>query len=243
MKKPLVDIVIPCRNEGKYLEKNIQQIRKTLIKLRVPFQWKILIGEDNSNDNTFEIAKNLAKKYKDVKAYHFVLRSKDLTIKDLWMKSNADIMIFTDADNSADPKFIPDLVKVIEEGNDIAAGYRFHSKENSRGFYRDTISKIYNNILLPLLLPTGVRDTQCGFKAVNRKIVKNVLPKIVREKRNGFFDSELLAVSRSKGYTIKEVPITWKETRQSVLSVNKNIPKFLKEIIKTRLRLINGYYE
>lgn len=238
-----VDIVVPCRNEGNYLEKNIEHIVDTLKSERVSFKWRILIGEDNSTDNTYAVAKKLARKHSTVKAFHFVLRSKDLTIKKLWMESNADIMMFTDADNSADPKFIPALIAAIQSGHAIAAGCRFHSKENSRGWYRDTISSIYNKILLPLILPTGVRDTQCGFKAVNRQVVNEVVSKIVQEKRNGFFDSELLGVAYHKGFRPIEVPITWRETRQSVLSVNKNIPNFLKNIVKTRYRILRGYYD
>ena len=241
MKKLTVDIVVPAYNEGENLSSNIGAIHKILSSKRQSFDWKILIGENGSKDNTYKIAKDLEKKYEKVKAYHFDIGSKDNAIKTLWMKSDADILIFTDADNSADPKFIPDLVKAIEQGNNIAAGYRFHSKENSRGLYRDTISKIYNSILLPLILPTGTKDTQCGFKAVDKKIVQNVVPKLGKE--NGFFDSELLGVAHYKGYTVKEVPITWKETRKSVLSVNKNIPNFLKNIVKVRLKILKGRYD
>lgn len=241
MQKTFVDIIVPAYNEAPHLEKNISLIYSTLKEQKVPFEWRILIGENGSKDNTYEVAKKIAKKYKEVEAFHFDIGSKDNTIKSLWMQSKADILVFTDADNSAHPRFIRDLVKSIQSGSDIAAGYRFHSKANSRGWYRDTISKIYNAIILPVILPTGTRDTQCGFKAVNRKIVENVVPHLGKE--NGFFDSEMLGVSYHKGYKVSEVPVTWEETRRSVLSVNKNIPNFLKNIVKTRLRIIKGFYD
>ena len=43
--------------------------------------WKILIGENGSKDNTYKIAKDLEKKYEKVKAYHFDIGSKDNAIK------------------------------------------------------------------------------------------------------------------------------------------------------------------
>jgi glycosyltransferase involved in cell wall biosynthesis len=241
MKKTRVDIVVPAYNEAPHLAKNIELVYKTLKRIKPSFDWQILIGENGSKDNTYEVAKQLAKKYGEVKAYHFPIGSKDNTVKSLWLNSNADILIFTDADNSADPKFIPDLVKAITDGFDIAAGDRFHSKANSRGLYREMLSRIYNNLLLPLILPTGVKDTQCGFKAINKKVVKSIVPKLGKE--NGFFDTELLAIAKHKGFTVKAVPITWKETRRSVLSVNKNIPNFLKNVVKTRYRLFKGQYD
>lgn len=240
-KKIKVDIAIPAYNESKHLGKNIKLIVDTLRRQKTDFSWRIIIGENGSKDNTYEVAKKLAKKYKEVEARHFDRPSKDNAIIEIWINSDADILVFTDADNSVHPKFIPDLVKAINNGADIAAGYRFHTKENSRGFYRDTISRIYNRIILPIILPVGTRDAQCGFKAVKSKIAKEISPKLRRE--NGFFDSELLGVAYYKGHKIREVPVSFVETRESVLSVNKNIPNFLKNIIKTRAKIKRGYYD
>ena len=239
MKK--VVIAIPAYNEADNLERNILHINKVLSQKKVLFNWEIIIAENGSTDKTYEIAKKLARNYKRVKATHYDRGSKDNAIIETWLKSKVDIMIFTDADNSADPRYILDLVKTIEEGSDIATGYRFHTKLNSRGLYRDTISRIYNNIILPTILPTGTNDTQCGFKAINKKVLREVVPKLSRQ--NGFFDTELLGVAFHKGFKIKEVPITWKETRKSVLSVNKNIPNFLKNLLRTRIKLARGGYD
>jgi glycosyltransferase involved in cell wall biosynthesis len=232
-------IVVPAYNESKNIEKNLSLLYKTL-KKEVKENWKILIAENGSKDSTFQIAKMFAKNNKNVIVKHYDKGSKDNAIIESWINNKVDIYVFTDADNSAHPKYIKNLIEEIKNGTDIAAGYRFHCKENSRGIYRDVISKIYNQILLPIILPTGVRDTQCGMKAVSKRVVENIVPKL--GKNNGFFDSELLGVSYSKGYKTKEVPVSWNETRPSVLSVNKNIPNFLKNIVKTRIKIIKGCY-
>lgn len=240
MKKTL-DIVIPAYNEGPQLEQNIKLIHDTLSNAKNNFSWKIIIAENGSRDNTFEIAEKIARKYSNVVAKHFDRPSKDNAIIESWLASQADVLVFADADNSAHPKHIPLLFEAIQKGNDIAVGFRFHGKENSRGFYRDTISSIYNRLLLPLILPTGTRDTQCGIKAVKKEVAHTICPKMRRE--NGFFDTELLAVAKHKNYTITEVPVTWRETRRSVLSVNKNIPNFLRNVIKVRRRIAQGHYD
>jgi len=242
MKKISVDIVVPAYNEGPHLEKNISVIYTTLKKAKPDWNWKLIIAENGSTDNTFKVAKKLEKKYKEIKAVHFKIGSKDNAIIETWMKSNADILLFTDADNSAHPKFIPKLVGAIIKGNDIAIGSRYENKADSgRGLYRDALSTIYNRIILPIMLPTGVKDTQCGFKAIKKEVAMKIIPKMSRG--SGFFDSELLSVAYNKKFSIKPVPITWEETRQSVLSVNKNIPNFLVNIFKTRFKIMRGYYD
>jgi len=242
MKKLSVEIVVPAYNEAAHLSKNISLIRKVLTDSKLNWTWNILIAENGSLDNTYDEAKKLEKKYKEITAVHFHRGSKDNAVIESWIKSKADILMFTDADNSAHPKHIPILINAILKGNDIAIGSRYENNaDTNRGIYRDTLSKIYNKILLPLILPTGVNDTQCGFKAIRKEAAMKIIPKMSRE--NGFFDSELLSVAYRKKFSIKPVPITWEETRQSVLSVNKNIPNFLVNIFKTRFKMMRGYYD
>lgn len=241
MKRPKAIIVIPAYNESANLEKNIGMVYEALSAKKLDFDWTVVIAENGSKDNTFDVANKLAKKYKNVQAVHLNKASKDNAIIETWMGNEADVFAFTDADNSAHPKYLPILINEVLGGYDLAIGCRFAEIKNSRGFYRDFISSIYNRIIIPIVLPTGVRDAQCGIKAVSRDVARTVAPKMMRE--NGFFDSELLAVSKHKKYKVKEIAVSWHETRKSVLSVNKNIPNFLKNIFRTRMRIRKGYYD
>jgi len=47
--------------------------------------------------------------------------------------------------------------------------------------------------------------------------VENVLNKV--ENKVWFFDSELLYLAQKKGYSIKEVPVIWRENDVSILKV------------------------
>jgi len=51
----------------------------------------------------------------------------------------------------------------------------------------------------------------CGFKAVNQKVIKNILPQV--KNNTWFFDSELVYLAEKNGYKIKEIPVKWAEPR------------------------------
>jgi glycosyltransferase involved in cell wall biosynthesis len=241
MQKPTADIVVPVYNEAPYLYNNIKRIYDVL-KNENNFKWQILIGENGSTDNSFEIAKQLEKEFKGVKAFHLMnINSKGKAIGALWKQSKADILAFTDADLSAEPKFLIPLIKAVMGGNDIAVGFRFHSKYESRGIYRDLTSFVYNNLVLPIFLNVGTKDAQCGFKAINRRVADEIVSKM--EFADWFFDSELLAVAYAKGFKIKEVPLSWKETRKGSLNIPKSTFSFISSAIKLRRKLANHYYD
>jgi glycosyltransferase involved in cell wall biosynthesis len=242
MKKVSVEIVVPAYNEAPFLEENIMYLYDFLKKEKLNFDWTIIIGENGSTDNTLDIAKKLSKKYKKIKWAHHDIGSRDRTLKKLWGESKADIVMYTDADMSVPPKYIPPLINKILEGYDLAIGSRLlKDSEVKREKKRVFLSKIYNGFLIPIILPTGVNDAQCGFKAAKTKFIKDLIPKLCDE--NGFMDTEMLAVSHSRGLKIAEIPVEWQDRRVSTMSVWKNVPNFLKNIIKTRIKILTGFYK
>jgi hypothetical protein len=62
-------------------------------------------------------------------------------------------------------------------------------------------------------------DAQCGFKAVTRKVVTNIIPKI--QDNEWFFDTEMLVVAEKKGYRIYEEPVMWIDNPGSTVRVMK----------------------
>jgi len=243
MKK--VEIIIPAHNEAKILKTSLTYLYKYLNKIK-KVKWSVIIGENGSKDNTFELAKKLSKdkKFPNLRAIHLKTASRDGVLKTIWSNSKADVMLYMDADMSTHPKYTKKLIDAIAfDGYDVAIGSRLKKGSKvKRPFLRVLMSKIYNYIVLPIVLPTGVKDPQCGFKAINQKVSKNILPKLIKE--NGFLDTEMVAVSHYKKYRIKELAIEWEEAeRDSTMSVYENIPKFLKNVLKTRLKIIKGYYD
>ncbi len=77
---------------------------------------------------------------------------------------------------------------------------------------REAISHVYNWIARAVLR-YGVRDAQCGFKAVSRQVVNSVVPLVMDD--SWFFDTELLVLAWRRGMRLKEVPVRWVEDDDS----------------------------
>jgi len=237
-----VDIIIPAYNESKILEDSLNYLYSYLEKIK-EIKWKVIIGENGSKDNTFELAKKLTKKFPNLEAVHINEASRDSVLKELWGKSKADVMMYMDADMSTHPRHTIELINAILEGNDVAIGSRMLPESRvKRPLIRVVMSKLYYSVFLRLFLPVGVKDTQCGFKAINKKVAKEIIPRLIKE--NGFLDTELVAVSKHKKYRIKEIPVEWSEAeRRSTMSVYNNVPKFIRNVFRTRKKIKSGYYD
>ncbi len=236
-----VVIAIPAYNEEKILVRSIKQLYHELKNLK-KFYINVIIAENGSKDTTYSLAKSLEKKYPQLKALHYDVAGRDNAVQETLKKASADVFIFLDADMSTNPKHVKELIEGILEGYDLVVGSRMiKGAKVEKPFLRKIMSLVYNYFVIPALLPTGVLDSQCGFKAVNRKVINEIFPKLT--KGQSFMDTEMLAVARSKGYKIKEIPIEWKESdRKSTMNVYSNIFKYIVNIFQVRKKIREGYY-
>ena len=138
-----------------------------------------------------------------------------------------------DADLATDLFSLPELVAAVGQKNfDLAAGSRFHKDSRVvRSLLRKFISKIYR-FILRLILGVKTKDAPCGFKAVNRTIIKNILPQI--KNNEWFFDTEMVVLAEKNNYRIKEIPVIWTEHKKIGRKSRVNFIKvslgYLKEI-------------
>ena len=221
-KKIKVDVVIPVYNEEKELEENIKKLHHFLTQKLSKYSWQIVIADNASTDKSLNIAQKLQKSLKSVKVIHLNQKGRGRAVKLAWQKSSADIHSYMDVDLSTDLRSFPSLVDTLLHGQDIAIGSRLMTKSKvaQRPIKREVLSRIYN-ILIRLFFQIRFSDAQCGFKSVNKRVVRKLLPLI---KDNGwFFDSELLIIGEKMGYKIAEIPVIWIDNPGSTVRVLKTI--------------------
>ena len=224
-------IVLPVYNEEKTLEKSVETIREFL-KGKIENTWEIIVIDNGSTDTTSEKGRGLSSRYPEVRYLHLAEKGRGRALKAAWRQSAAEIVAYMDIDLSTQLTAFPELIRAVEEGYDIAIGSRFiKGSKVKRGLGRGMLSRGYNR-LLKIILKVDFSDAQCGFKAINRKVVEEVLPEV---KDNAwFFDTELLYRAWKKGFRIKEVPITWTEDKDSKVKITKTVIDYLVSTMRLR---------
>lgn len=209
MKKATVEITIPVYNEEKELEVNIQKLYDFCKKNLTKYDWQITIADNASSDNTPIIAATLQKKNPKINLFRLEEKGRGRAVKKSWSKSIADYCVYMDLDLSTDLKHLPSLIKALEKGYDIAIGSRLAKGANVEGrtLLREITSRTLNFFFIQMWFRTHFTDAQCGFKAVTRKVVDQLIPKI--KDNDWFFDGELLIVGEKSGYKIHEEPVHW----------------------------------
>lgn len=219
-KKTTLNIVIPVYNEEKELLASVSTLHAFLMQNLKDFEWKIIIADNASTDNTLEIAKKLSRSYKNVVSFHLDKKGRGRAVKTVWTKYLCDINSYMDVDLSSDLKHFVPLIGSLLRGYDIAIGSRNArgARVYGRNMLRTFTSKIYI-WLIKLFFWINFSDAQCGFKAVTSRIVTDVIPRI--EDNEWFFDTELLIFSEKLGYRIYEEPVTWIDNPGSTVRVWK----------------------
>ncbi len=128
---------------------------------------------DGSTDRTVE----LASKYKDL--INLIVFSENqgygAAIKEAWMKSDADLLGFLDADGTCDPKFFAPLCnQLLDNNTDVVLGCRLNTQSEM-----PLIRRVGNSIfafLLSIFASSPVRDTASGMRVVRRSSLTHLFP-------------------------------------------------------------------
>lgn len=224
MKKTTIDIILPAYNEEEAVEKSVNQLRDFCLKNMNRYEWKIIVADNNSKDRTLEIAKELSQKYKGVTYDHLDKKGRGRSLMKVWSNSNSDICCYMDMDLSTDISHLPDLISaIVDDGYDIAIGSRNLKKSQviGRTFKRTVISKSYI-LILKILTGVNISDAQCGFKALNRKVVNTIFPLMNPDNWRGsawFMDTEMLVIAKKAGYRVCEIPVKWVDDAGSTVHI------------------------
>ena len=229
---PLVHLVIPCLNEAHVLEKSVAAVREFLSR-SFPYRWGILIADNGSTDGTREIAQRLSETYDEVRAISLDQRGRGRALRRAWTQSEADIVAYCDVDLSTELDALEKCCRAIwEEGYDIATGSRLMKESDIvRGFKRDFISRCYN-LMIKAVLFTKFSDAQCGFKAVSRRVVQEIIPQV--EDEAWFFDTELLVLGEKEGYRVKDIPVRWIDDEDSRVKIVSTAWEDIKGVMRLR---------
>jgi glycosyltransferase involved in cell wall biosynthesis len=228
-----VDVVIPCYNEVTVLRESVETT-VALFARNPRFDWRLVIADNGSKDGTGELARSLEDSYEQVQALVLTIKGRGLALKEAWTQSNADIVAYMDVDLSTDIEHLPRLVEmVVDEACDIAIGTRLaKGSKTRRSLKREITSRGYVAMIRVFFPRLRISDAQCGFKAMNRRVVDELVPRI--ENRMWFFDTELLILAHRARMKICELPVRWVEDPDTKVKIISTASEDIRGLLRMR---------
>ena len=177
----------------------------------------LLVVDDASPDGTGDVADQMASTDARVHVMHRAgkqgLGTAYLAGFAWAIEHGYDYILQMDADLSHDPRYLPDFLRALDEGADLAIGSRNIPGGGVEGWgpVRHFISKggsLYSSVILGL----GVRDLTSGYKAFRRTLLQSIDLADVSS-RGYSFQIEVTYRAILRRFRVVEVPIMFVDRR------------------------------
>jgi len=193
---PSLSVVIPIHNEEPSILQLYDRLTAVLERLRKPYE--IIFVDDASTDSSFDLLANLVETDGRLKVIRLRRNfGQTAALAAGFDEAQGNIIISLDGDLQHAPEDIPVLLKKIEEGYDIASGWRKDRLDNA--VTRKLPSRIAN-WLMARASKVDLRDFGTTFKAYRAEILKDV-------NLYGELHRFIPALAALYGARIAEVPI------------------------------------
>ena len=236
---PFLSVIIPAFNEAGRLPATLERLDDFLSKQ--PFSYEILVVENGSSDDTFEIACQMKERIRNLKVMHEDIRGKGWAVRQGMLAAGGKYRFICDADLSMPIeevlRFLPPQLQdvPIAIGSREAPGAVRYDEPQ----YRHLVGRLFN-FLVRILILEGLNDTQCGFKCFRADAAESIFPLVTI--KGWTFDVEALFIGRKQGYKIVEIPIPWYYKAQSRVRVMRDSIQMGFDLLKVRLNDLKGKY-
>ncbi|OIQ28331.1 MAG: glycosyltransferase [Bacteroidetes bacterium MedPE-SWsnd-G2] len=166
-----ISVVIPLLNEQESLQELHDWIAKVMQSNH--FSYEIIFIDDGSTDQSWNTILKLSEKDANVKGIRFLKNfGKSQALHAGFEKAQGEVVITMDADLQDNPDEIPELYSmIVNDHYDLVSGWK--KKRYDSVIAKNLPSKLFN---WAARKTSGVKlnDFNCGLKAYNLKVVKNI---------------------------------------------------------------------
>lgn len=166
-----ISVVIPLLNEEESLPELVSWIEEVMNEH--DFSYEIMLIDDGSTDNSWEVIESLKNKSPEIKGIKFRRNyGKSAALHVGFTDTVGDVVITMDGDLQDSPEEIPGFYHMIMEDKfDLVSGWK--KKRYDPVLSKNIPSKFYNWIARR---STGIKihDFNCGLKAYRKQVVKSI---------------------------------------------------------------------
>lgn len=165
-----ISVVVPLYNESESLPELTDWISKVCIGVNKPFE--IILVDDGSVDNSWEVITQLSARNPSIKALKFRRNyGKSAALNEGFRIASGRVVITMDADLQDSPDEIPQLYEMItEQGYDLVSGWK---KKRNDPMNKTLPSKLFN-YTTRRISKIPLHDFNCGLKAYKLEVVKAI---------------------------------------------------------------------
>jgi len=170
-KQPHLSVVIPFLNEAESLPELYAWIVRTLEVAALSFE--IIFIDDGSTDASWAWVQEVSTNDKRIQGIRFLRNyGKSQALHAGFLQCKGEVVCTMDADLQDSPEELPDLYRLITEGNyDMISGWK--KKRFDSLLFKNIPSKIFNWAARRV---SGIKlhDFNCGLKAYRNDVVKTI---------------------------------------------------------------------
>jgi len=214
---PALSVVIAAHNEAERLPATLATLA-TYCK-ETGLECEVIVVDDRSRDETLALAQRSAPELA-VRAVRLAGRGGvGMAVRAGLRLARGEHVLVCDADGAVPFACLPALRAALRQGYALAIGSRRAAEGGilaRQPAHRVAIGHVWR-LMVQVLAPTGVRDTQCGFK-----VMTGALAHAFAEQthcRSFAFHVELLLLARRLGHGVAELPVVWRDQPGSKVRV------------------------
>lgn len=193
-----LSVVVPAYNEAGNIAEVLENAVRSLDASAIDFE--INVVNDGSDDSTGRILEELRAANRRVRVLtHNCNRGYGAALRSGMAAATGTHVLVSDGDG----QFQMDQFQAIwrrRHDADMVLGYRDPRKDP---LHRRVAGWIYNHAVVPLFFGVRLRDVNCGFKLISRRVIADL-----RLRSTGaLISAELLAAAKRRGATHVEVGV------------------------------------
>ena len=200
-----LSIVIPVQNESPNIKSLYEELTQVLVQYGRSYE--VVFVDDGSTDETFELLAGVQARDPRVRVIRFRRNfGQTAAFAAGFAHARGRLVVTADGDLQNDPRDIPAMIALIEQGNDIVCGWR---KDRKDTFATRRVPSMFANKLISWATGVELHDYGCSLKAFRAEVVKPL-------RLYGEMHRFIPAIASQMGVRIEEMVVNHRPRRAGV---------------------------